>query len=150
MYKNILIATDGSKFANHAVKHGLKLAKTIGCPVTLVAVTELWSALDMANKTRGGNTNPIAEYEDSVAKAVEKILSSAETLAIKQGVPCKTVHVKDMHPAEGIIRTADAKKCDLIVMASHGRRGVQKVLLGSITSEVLAHSHLPVLVVRPK
>jgi nucleotide-binding universal stress UspA family protein len=150
MYKNILIATDGSEFANYAVKHGLKLAKTIGCPVTLVAVTELWSALDMAHKTKAGNTNPIAEYEDSVAKAVDKILSSAETLSIKQAVPCKTVHVKDMHPAEGIISTADAKKCDLIVMASHGRRGIQKVLLGSITSEVLTHSHLPVLVVRPK
>lgn len=150
MYKNILIATDGSDFANHAVTYGLNLAKSVGCPVTIVAVTELWSALDMALRARVGNTNPVAEYEDSVAKVAADILVSAEDSAKKQGVPCQTVHIRDVHPAEGIIRTAGSRNCDLIVMASHGRRGLQKILLGSVASEVLTHTNLPVLVVRPK
>lgn len=148
MYKNILIATDGSDFANRGVKHGLKLAKTVGCPVTIVIVTEQWSARELAQNPNLGGTNPLAAYEESVAKAATKILASVEVLAQEQEVRCKTIHIKDTHPAEGIISTADSEQCDLIVMASHGRRGVQKVLLGSIASEVMTHSNIPVLVVR--
>ena len=145
-----MIATDGSDFANHAVTHGLDLAKSIGCPVTIVAVTELWSALDMAHHGMARDRSPVAEYEESVAKGATEVLAAAEASARKQGVSCQTVHIRDMHPAEGIVRTAVARNCDLIVMASHGRRGLRKILLGSVAAEVLTHSKLPVLVVRPE
>lgn len=150
MYKNILIATDGSKFAGQAVSHGLKLAKHIGSKVSFVTVSETWSALDMAYTARGGAFNPVSEYEQAVEKTAGKLLASAKAAAEKAGIASTGVHLKDRHPADGIVEAAAAKKCDLIVMGSHGRRGVQKILLGSIASEVLSLSKLPVLVVKAK
>jgi len=148
MYKNILIATDGSEFAGRAINHGLELAKAIGSTVTIATVTEIWSALDMAHKSKVGIQNPINEYEKTVAAVAEKILASAADLAKQTGISCECIHVKDQHPAEGIIATAKDKNCDLIVMASHGRRGIQKVLLGSVASEILTHSKIPVLIIK--
>jgi len=148
MYKNILIATDGSKFALQAVKHGLKLAKTTGSPVTLVTVTDIWSALEIARQTRDGTQNPITAYEKAATEAADKILAAAKALAVKAGVKCNTLHVKDMHPAEGIMEITAKKGCDLVVMASHGRRGVEKLLLGSIAAEVLTRGKVPVLIVK--
>ena len=150
MYKNILIATDGSDFANAALDHGLELAKLAGASVIVVTITEIWSALEMAQKAKVGAVNPIEDYEASTAEAAKKILARAEDRAKKHGLSCKTVHIKDKHPAEGILETAKSGGTDLIVMASHGRRGIKKILLGSVAAEVLTHSHLPVLVVRPK
>ena len=150
MYKNILIATDGSKFAGQALNHGVKLAKNTGARLTFVTVSETWSALDMAYEARGGAFNPISEYEKAVEETAAKILSSAKAAAEKAGVKSTGVHLKDRHPADGIVETAAAKKCDLIIMGSHGRRGIQKMLLGSIASEVLGLSSIPVLVVKAK
>lgn len=76
------------------------------------------------------------------------ILTHAADAAKTQAVRCETVHVRDRHPAEGIIETALQKGCDLIVMASHGRRGVNRLLLGSQANEVLTHSKVPALIVR--
>ena len=149
MYKKILIATDGSDFAKAAVEQGIKLAKLVGASITIITITELWSALEMAQKTKGGAINPIEDYEKTASEAARKILAAAEQQAISHGLICETVHIKDMHPAEGIIETAKSKGSDLIVMASHGRRGIQKILLGSIASEVLTRTTLPVLVVKP-
>jgi nucleotide-binding universal stress UspA family protein len=148
MYKNILIATDGSDFARTAVDHGLKLAKTMGASVTVLTVTETWSALEMAQKAKIGTTNPIEDYEASAAGAAAKILEVVEEQAKSLGLKYKTIHIKDKHPAEGIIGTADSGGADLIVMASHGRRGLQKILLGSVAAEVLTYSKVPVLVVK--
>lgn len=148
MYKNILIATDGSEFANTAVNHGLELAKSTGASATIVTVTELWSALEMAQKTKVGSVHPIDDYEATAAEAARHVLESAEKIAMDHGVICETLHVKDKHPAEGIIETAKSKGSDLIVIASHGRRGIQKILLGSVANEVLTHSKLPVLVIK--
>ena len=149
MYKHILIATDGSELANRALAHGLALAKELKAPVTVVTVTQLWSALEMAHEAGiKANLNPVRQFEDMMAASAKMILDAAADRAKVAGVTCEFVHVPDRHPAEGIIATAETKSCDLIVMASHGRRAVGRVLLGSQVNEVLAHSKVPVLVVR--
>jgi|SRR5262245_36249975 len=148
MYRHILIATDGSELAGKAVKHGIALAKDLNVPVSVVTVTEKWSAFDMARDARQGYLNPIARYEGLAATAADNVLENAAQVAKSQGVPCELVHVQDQHPAEGIIATATGKGCDLIVMASHGRRGVDRILLGSQANEVLTHSKVPALIVR--
>ena len=148
MYQRILIATDGSDLADKAVAHGIALAKELKAPICVVTVTEAWSAFQLAELSRMGDTNPIARYEEMAAAAASNILGKAEQLAKAQGVECETLHVQDQHPAEGIIAAAKDKGCDLIVMASHGRRGLNRLLLGSQAHEVLTHSKVPALIVR--
>jgi nucleotide-binding universal stress UspA family protein len=148
MYKNILIATDGSELADRALAHGLSLARAVKASVTVVTVSQLWSALDMAHKAREGNRNPMQQFEDMAAASATMILDTAAQEAKVAGVSCKLVHVPDQHPAEGIIAIAEKNGCDLIVMASHGRRAIGRLLLGSQVNEVLAHSKVPTLVVR--
>lgn len=148
MYQHILIATDGSELATKALEHGLDLAKREGSRVTIVSVTELWSAMEIAAKARQGRTDPVGQFEEVAAAAAKGVLDDANERANKQGVACELVHVKDQHPAEGIMATAKNKGCDLIVMASHGRRGIARVLLGSQAYEVLTHCHVPALIVR--
>jgi len=148
MFKHILIATDGSELAGKAVAHGLAFAKTLNAEVTAVTVTEPWDALAMAELARRQMTNPVADYDERMAAAANRILCSVSETANKQGVACSTRHVKDRHPAEGIIDTAQAEGCDLIVMASHGRSGLARVLLGSQASKVITLSPVPVLVCR--
>ena len=148
MYKHILIAIDGSELATKALDHGLALAKAAGSRVTVVTVTEMWSAMDIAHEVRQGKADPIGHFEDIAASAAKHILDGATRLANARGVTCEYVHVKDQHPAEGIIQAAKSGACDLIVMASHGRRGVSRVLLGSQAYEVLSHCNVPALIVR--
>ena len=148
MYKHILIATDGSELAGRAVAHGLALAKEIKAPVTLVTVTKPWSALDLAHETRLGHPDPVHQFEDMAAGSAKVILDAAAQKAKIAGIACELVHVSDQHPAEGIISIAEKKGCDLIVMASHGRRAAGRLLLGSQVNEVLAHSKVPTLIVR--
>jgi len=148
MYQNILIATDGSELASKAVTHGVALAKQLNVPVTMVTVTEGWSALELSHMARQGAKNPIFQFEEMAATAASNILHKAKQIADSQGVSCDTIHIQDQHPAEGIITAARVKSCDLIVMASHGRRGLDRVLLGSQANEVLTHSTVPALIVR--
>jgi nucleotide-binding universal stress UspA family protein len=148
MYQRILIATDGSELANKALNHGMALAKRVGAPVTVVTVTESWSALELGRMARQGNPNPIAQFEDMARTAATAILDKVKQTAASQGVACDVVHIADKHPAEGIIATAKDKGCDLIVMASHGRRGFDRILLGSQANEVITHSKVPTLIVR--
>ena len=144
MYKHILIATDGSELAGKAVTTGLALAKTLNAKVTAVNATEPWTAMVTGEAALAF---PIEEYEKSAAENAAKVLSEVSAAAKKQGVACETVHVNDF-PAEGIIGTAKAKGCDLIVMASHGRRGLARVFLGSQATRVLTLSTVPVLICR--
>jgi nucleotide-binding universal stress UspA family protein len=148
MYRNILISTDGSDLAGKAVDHGVLLAKKMGAAVTFVTVTEMWSPLEMAAEANRGDPNPLEAFEEMAAISAQRILDAAKKVARDAGIKCETLHVRDRAPAEGIIATADEKGCDLIVMASHGRRGLNRLLLGSQTTEVLAYSKVPVLVVR--
>jgi nucleotide-binding universal stress UspA family protein len=148
MYKKILIATDGSELANRAVAHGLKLAKELKVPVIVVTVTQLWSAMDIAHEARLGRANPIEHFEELAGAWAKRTLDAAGELAKAAGVTFELLHVPDQAPAEGIIATAEKQGCDLIVMASHGRRAMGRLILGSQASEVLAHSKVPALIVR--
>ena len=148
MYSKILIATDGSDLAGEAVEHGLRLAESVGAAIVLVTVTEPWSPLEMANDVQAGTLDAIQVYEDAVARSAKAILENATNRAASTSVVSETRHVKDSKPAEGIMNTAELEECDLIVLASHGRRGFQRMLLGSQTAAVIALSKRPVLVLR--
>lgn len=145
MYKHILIATDGSELAQKAVAQGLAIAKALGTKVTAINVSEPWVAVAPGEVAMAF---PIKDYDDSVVANASRILSAVESEAKSLGVDCSTLHVKDQFPAEGIIETADKLGCDLIVMSSHGRRGLMRFLLGSQANKVLTHSTTPVLICR--
>lgn len=148
MYSHILIATDGSELASKGLAHGLRLARALGASVTIVTVTEDWSAMDLAREAEGGSHNPIEQFERMASQSARRILQHAAELAQAEGMVAETVHVPGKRPADGIIETAADRNCDLIVMASHGRRGLQRVMLGSQASEVLTRSKVPTLIVR--
>ena len=145
MYKRVLIATDGSELAAKAVINGLALAKQLGAQVVVVTATEPWSS--MTNGAGLAFDFPIEAYEKAAAEQAERILAKADADAQNMAVECETVHVNDF-PAEGILATAKAKNCDLVVMASHGRRGIARLLLGSQAAQVVTLSTVPVLVCR--
>lgn len=146
MYKHILVSTDGSDLARKGVDHALALAKSLGAKVTIVTVTErlpIYAGFD------GGLTAlAYSDYTASQRAGGEQVLSAAKEAAAGSGVAVETVLIENALPADAIIATAKARGCDLIAMASHGRRGLGRLVLGSVTSEVLAHSETPVLVVR--
>jgi nucleotide-binding universal stress UspA family protein len=143
MYKHILIATDGSELAQKAVQQGLTIAKALGSKATIATVTEPWTAVAPGEI---GMAFPVADYEKSAADHAAAILEAAKAQAAAMGATCDVLHVKDRYPADGIIEAAKAQGCDLIVMASHGRRGVARVLIGSQANRVVIHSTIPVLI----
>ncbi len=145
MYKHILITTDGSDLALKAVDQGLALAKALNAKVTAITATEPWTSIASGEM---GVAFPIDDYEKGCADAAATILGVVSKRANKAGVTCQTVHVKDQFAAEGIIETAKSRGCDLIVMASHGRRGLTRLLLGSQANNVVTHSTVPVLICR--
>ncbi len=148
MFKHILIATDGSDIAWRAVTKGLQLAKDVSAKVTIVTVTELWSAKDMSSDFSRIGPSPIEKYEEKMAEYATRTLRAVTDYAAKLGVACDAVHVPDRRPAEGIVDTALERACDLICMASHGRRGISRLMLGSQSNEVVATTTLPVLIFR--
>jgi nucleotide-binding universal stress UspA family protein len=148
MYKHVLIATDGSELATKALEHGLALAKRDNAQITVLTVTEPWLPLDVAHEVRQGRPDPVGHFEEIATVAAKRVLDSAVQRANAHGVACNVIHVKDQHPAEGIVTVAKDKGCDLIVMASHGRRGMSRLLLGSQAHEVLTHCTVPALIVR--
>jgi nucleotide-binding universal stress UspA family protein len=145
MYKHLLIATDGSELAQKAVDHGLTLAKALKAKATVVTVTEPWTSIVTGEMVVAF---PVEGYEKGAAANAARILSGVRGAAKKAGVPCDTLHVKDRFPAEGIIDAAMSNGCDLIVMASHGRRGLTRFLRGSQANRVVADSTIPVLICR--
>lgn len=149
MYKHILIATDGSELSGKGLDHGLALADSLGAAVTVVTVTtnELLPYRDMLAEIERGN-NPIETYRRMMEEEASKILQAATERAQALGVKIETRHVAERHPAEGIVDAAKEQNCDLIIMSSHGRRGAQRLMLGSQTAEVVTTSVIPVLVIR--
>jgi nucleotide-binding universal stress UspA family protein len=145
MFKHILIATDGSELAERAVSRGLELAKRLGARVTVVTATEPWTAVVTGEAALG---YPPADYEKGASAAAAAALGHAGEMAKAAGLQCETVHMQDHFPDEGIVAAATERGCDLIVMASHGRRGIAKLLLGSVATRVLALSPVPVLICR--
>lgn len=148
MYKHVLIATDGSDLADKAVEHGLAIAKRNDASVSIVTVTEPWSAFEMAQQAREHRPDPVGQFEATAADTAKRIIDTALKQAEACGVRAEGVHVKDKNPADGIIATARDKSCDLIVLASHGRRGLPRLLLGSQAYEVLTRCTVPALIVR--
>jgi nucleotide-binding universal stress UspA family protein len=142
MYQHILIATDGSKLAGKAVTAGLGLAAALKAKATAVTAEEPLEALMVAEPSQ---RSPMAEFERAAAESARRILAEVRQKAREQGIDCDTVQVSDF-PAPAILATAKARGCDLIVMSSHGRRGLDRLFLGSQTRRVLAHSPVPVLI----
>lgn len=147
MYTHILIPTDGSEFAQAGVDHGLSLAKLIGSKVTIVTATEPFPT---PTGTAAWVVTPseIKHYEADCKKAAEDVLASIKATAERMGIVADTVHVPDARGAAAILATAQEAGCNLIVMASHGRRGVKRLLLGSQAAEVVVNSPVPVLIVK--
>jgi nucleotide-binding universal stress UspA family protein len=147
MYANILLSTDGSDVARKGVKQGIALAKALNAKLTVITVTEPLSAADYGGE---GWIPPQEMFDsfDAVRKErAGKVLEEARAMAEQIGISVELLHVPNAHPATAIIETAKSRGCDLIVMGSHGRRGLRKLFLGSQTSEVLADGSVPVLVV---
>lgn len=147
MYQKILIATDGSDFSKKCIEHGIELAKNNQAEVTIVTVTVPYS---ISGLTGGWLDSPstMEEYEENCKKVAGDILSTAKEYAKSLGVNISTVHLSEVAPATAIVEIADNLGSDLVVMGSHGRRGIQRVLLGSQVNEVLQTCKVPVLVVR--
>jgi len=145
MYKHILIPTDGSALSEMAIRQGILFAKSMQARVTAMTVSIPFHAfaLDpvMLSDTPG-------QYERDCEELAEKCLGVAKAEASVAGVSCETLHVQAPHPYEAIIDAARKGGCDLIFMASHGRKGVSALVLGSETTKVLTHSKIPVLVCR--
>jgi nucleotide-binding universal stress UspA family protein len=147
MFKHILVPTDGSKLSVKAAKQAVKLAKTLGAKIT-----GFYAAPDYSSTYYGDGyilraPSAKAQAEES-QRLARKCLSTIEVEAGVEKVPCEVFHVISDSPYEAIIDAAKKKKCDLIVMASHGRRGLSAMVLGSETQKVLIHSKIPVLVCR--
>jgi len=150
MYGNILMSTDGSDVARKGVEHGIALAKALNAKATVIAVTEAM-LVDYGGGIAGGiapSQEEIDRFEAASNESARRALDAARTMAEQIGLSVELLHVPNAYPSSAIIETAKSKGCDLIVMASHGRRGLRKLLLGSQTSQVLADGSVPVLVVR--
>lgn len=145
MYKSILIPTDGSEFAAKGVEAGLALAAALGAKAALLVVTEAIPAY--AGLDGAAFSAAFADFDKVQAETAAKVLAGVKQRADALGVAATTHHVSRSQPAEAIVATAQGQGCDLVVMASHGHRGVRRLFLGSQTAEVLAHSEIPVLVI---
>jgi nucleotide-binding universal stress UspA family protein len=146
MYRNILIATDGLELAAKAVEHGLSLAKFVGSKITALIVEAPFNVYDVpASRTRQ-MSDAFAQHAEYTKQHATKVLNHIADAAKAAGVAFEMLQLEHEHPHEAIISTAKDKGCDIIVMASHGRGGLSAVLLGSVTSKVLAHTNIPVLV----
>ncbi|MGZ5094320.1 MAG: universal stress protein [Burkholderiales bacterium] len=149
MFKHILIPTDGSELSDKGVKQTIKMAKAVGAHITAVHVVPNYSALF---QDEGFAMPDIPDwqklFDDSRVTRAKEILDRVKKAADKAGVKCDTVAAHGDMPYEMIIEQAEKSRCDLIMMASHGRKGMQRLLLGSETAKVLTHSTIPVLVLR--
>jgi nucleotide-binding universal stress UspA family protein len=144
MYKHILLPTDGSELSKAAVRHGIALARAIGARVTALVVSTPLHSLVV---DPGMLSDAMEQYKTLVASQTAKYLDHIRVEAHMVGVDCTTVCIEHDKPYEAIVDTARHNQCDLVVMASHGLRGVSAIL-GSETLKVLTNSSVPVLVYR--
>lgn len=145
MFRNILIATDGSDLADKATTNGINLAKSVNARVTAVTVFAPFHAYDvLPSAVTNDLSGAYIQYMEDLN--ADEILRDVARLAETRGVRCRVIQVEQQHPHEAIIKVATEQCCDLIVMASHGRRGLSAALLGSVTAKVLANAAIPVLI----
>ena len=144
MYKRILVPTDGSDITAKAVSTAVSLANALGAQLLTISVKEPfpYSAISEMQPT------PPQEFYDAQDRIATSRVKTVADAAQAAGLSCEAHTVEALHPWEAIVEHATNKQCDLIVMASHGRRGVAAMLLGSETQRVLIHSKIPVLIVR--
>jgi nucleotide-binding universal stress UspA family protein len=144
LYKHILLPTDGSELSKAAMRHGIALAKAIGARVSALVVSTPLTSL-VVDPTAASAA--LEQYKALVATQTAKYLDSIGNEAAEAGVVCSALCVEHDKPYEAIVDTAKNNGCDLVVMASHGLRGVSAIL-GSETLKVLTHSAVPILVYR--
>ncbi len=146
MFKHILIPTDGSPIANKAAKAGIALAHRLGAKVT--AYYSIEGLQTVYVEGYAFNQKEIDAHEARALKAGQKLVDAIGKIAKTAGVPFTSVVANAFTPYEGIVSAAKKRKCDVIFMASHGRRGLSKLIMGSVTQKVLTHSKIPVVVYR--
>jgi nucleotide-binding universal stress UspA family protein len=147
MYQKILVATDGSTLSKKAVSSAISLAALTGAALVVIKVVPRYPQ----SYFEGGLALQAAEVgriEQQWAEEGQAVVDDVKTQAEEQGIKTRALTVKSDIVSDAIIAAAKKNKCDLIVMASHGRKGVKRLLLGSETHQVLTHSHIPVLVLR--
>jgi len=144
MFKRILVPTDGSEISQQSVQTAVALAKSVNAELHTVCVKEPfpYGAISEMQPT------PPQEFFDAQERMATRHVADVAERCKTAGVPCTALTVEGLHPWEEIIAHAERTGCDLIVMASHGRRGVSALLLGSETQKVLTHTRIPVLIVR--
>ncbi len=147
MYQKILVATDGSSLSKKAVNQAISLAQLTGAELVALKVVPRYPQTYF----EGGvalAASEVNRIEKQWAAHGQAIVDAVAKSAKSKSVKVKPVIAKSDLVSEAVIATAKKHKCDLIVMASHGRRGIKRLLLGSETQQVLTHSHIPVLVLR--
>ena len=147
MYKRILVATDGSSLSKKAVANAIQLAATCGAELVALKVVPRYPQTYFEGSIPL-TADEIGRIEKQWTDAAASNLAAVQKAATSKGVACKTVTVKSDVVSDAIINTAKKQKVDLVVMASHGRKGIKRLLLGSETQQVLTHCHTPVLVLR--
>ena len=146
MYKHILVPTDGSTLSLKAARAAGKLAAKLGAKVTSIYVIEPFVPPMSSEGMVFSAAYSLKGYEKGMRQVADK--ANAKIASAVNGVPCASIAPTNARPWEAIVEAAKSRKCDLIVMASHGRRGLAGLLLGSETQKVLTHSKIPVLVCR--
>ena len=146
MFKHILISTDGSPVSNKAAKAGVALARALSARITAYCAVEPLQPIYVEGYVL--DQKAIDEIEQRAREIAQKRVEAIGKMAKAAGVPFASVVTKALTPYEGIIAAAKKRKCDVIFMASHGRRGFSRLIMGSVTQKVLAHSRIPVVVYR--
>lgn len=149
MYEHILLPTDGSEVAEAGIAHGLNLACKHGSKVTVVTVTEPFGGqFAFASDLWSPSDEETAAFDEAQAQIARRILSPIKERAEALGLDVETLHMPWRRAAGALVDAACDKGCSLIVMSSHGRSGMNRIMLGSQTAEVLATSSVPVLIVK--
>jgi len=150
MFRKILVATDGSQLAQRGIEAAIELATKTGAELFIVTVTSLMPSygIVMGAEWAGGAGSAMEDFQKSMEEEAQNILNSAVDKAKAAHVPARGIHVENQLAAAGIIDAAKEHDVDLVIVSSHGRRGVRRLILGSQAAEVLAMSERPVLVIK--
>lgn len=156
MYNHILIAIDGSELATKSLEHGLALASALNARASIVTVTaswevasKMWGAIELSYlDDEDPDRTPREVYERAMEQQASEILDAAKTYAEKHKATYEALHLQGDYPAPTIIKAVEDIGCDLVVMGSHGRRGIARFLMGSQANEVVSSAKIPVLIVR--
>lgn len=149
MFKKLLVATDGSELGDKAIETAIAMAKSGGATITLLTATDpVTTGIGAGGFGTIEAGSIIAKLEETYAEQAKALLDAAKNKVESAGIAVETLHAPRTTAADAIIATAEAKGSDLIVMGSHGRRGLRRLLLGSQAAEVLSRSTIPVLIVK--